>query len=148
MAKINMDPEQAISYGNQIVQNAATYNTEIKKIYSIVGDSKIATAIKNSKATTAIKNSKVVEAVKNSKAGHAVANFKEGYNEHFKKVGENYKLISSGKGAETGLSTGKQVLTELDQGVHEGLGKASEKTIKDTKSNTYDHVIAALPSGV
>ena len=40
MAKINMDPEQAISYGNQIVQNAATYNTEIKKIYSIVGDLK------------------------------------------------------------------------------------------------------------
>ena len=40
MAKINMDPEQAISYGNQIVQNASTYNTEIKKIYSIVGDLK------------------------------------------------------------------------------------------------------------
>jgi hypothetical protein len=27
-------------------------------------------------------------------------------------------------------------------------GKASEKTIKDTTSNTYDNVIAALPSGV
>lgn len=40
MAKINMDPEQAISYGNQIVQNASTYNTEIKKIYSIVSDLK------------------------------------------------------------------------------------------------------------
>lgn len=40
MAKINMDPEQAIACGNQIVQNASTYNTEIKKIYSIVGDLK------------------------------------------------------------------------------------------------------------
>lgn len=27
-------------------------------------------------------------------------------------------------------------------------GKASEKTIKDTTSNTYDNVIVALPSGV
>lgn len=40
MANINMDPELAISYGSQIVQNAAAYNTEIKKIYSIVGDLK------------------------------------------------------------------------------------------------------------
>ena len=40
MAKISMDPEQAISYGNQIIQNSATYNQEIKKIYSIVGDLK------------------------------------------------------------------------------------------------------------
>ena len=40
MAKISMDPEQAISYGNQIIQNSATYNNEIKKIYSIVGDLK------------------------------------------------------------------------------------------------------------
>lgn len=40
MAKINMDPEQAIACGNQIVQNASTYNTEIKKIYSIVSDLK------------------------------------------------------------------------------------------------------------
>ena len=38
MAKISMDPEQAIACGNQIVQNASSYNTEIKKIYSIVGD--------------------------------------------------------------------------------------------------------------
>lgn len=40
MAKINMDPEQAISYGNQIIQNASAYNSEIKKVYSIVGDLK------------------------------------------------------------------------------------------------------------
>ena len=40
MAKISMDPEQAIACGNQIVQNASSYNTEIKKIYSIVGDLK------------------------------------------------------------------------------------------------------------
>lgn len=40
MAKISMDPEQAISYGNQVVQNAASYNNEIKKIYSIVDDLK------------------------------------------------------------------------------------------------------------
>lgn len=40
MAKINMDPEQAISCGNEIIQDAATYNAEIKKIYSIVNDLK------------------------------------------------------------------------------------------------------------
>jgi len=40
MAKISMDPEQAISYGNEIIQDASSYNTEIKKIYSIVGDLK------------------------------------------------------------------------------------------------------------
>ena len=40
MARISMDPEQAISYGNQIIQNSASYNQEIKKIYSIVGDLK------------------------------------------------------------------------------------------------------------
>ncbi len=40
MAKINMDPEQAIACGNQIIQNAGTYNNEIKKIYSIVSDLK------------------------------------------------------------------------------------------------------------
>ena len=40
MAKINIDPEQAINYGNEIVQHAATYNTEITRIYSIVGDLK------------------------------------------------------------------------------------------------------------
>jgi WXG100 family type VII secretion target len=40
MAKISMDPEQAISYGNQIIQNSTTYNNEIKKIYSTVGDLK------------------------------------------------------------------------------------------------------------
>lgn len=42
MAQIKMDPEQAIAYGNQIIQNSATYNNEIKKIYSIVGDLKTA----------------------------------------------------------------------------------------------------------
>ena len=40
MAKISMDPEQAINYGNQIIQNSNTYNSEIKKIYSIVSDLK------------------------------------------------------------------------------------------------------------
>ena len=40
MAKINMDPEQAISSGNQIVQSASAYNAEIRKIYSIVADLK------------------------------------------------------------------------------------------------------------
>ena len=40
MAKISIDPEQAISYGNQIIQNSTSYNNEIKKIYSIVGDLK------------------------------------------------------------------------------------------------------------
>ena len=40
MARISMDPEQAISYGNQIIQNSASYNNEIKKIYSIVSDLK------------------------------------------------------------------------------------------------------------
>jgi len=40
MATIKMDPQQAISYGNQIIQNANSYNAEIKKIYEIVGDLK------------------------------------------------------------------------------------------------------------
>ena len=40
MAKIDIDPGQAISYGNQIVSNAETYNAEIKKIYGIVDDLK------------------------------------------------------------------------------------------------------------
>ena len=40
MAKINMDPQQAISYGKQIIQNSAAYNNEIKEIYSIVTDLK------------------------------------------------------------------------------------------------------------
>jgi len=40
MASIKMDPEQAISYGNQIIQNSVSYNQEIKKIYSIVSDLK------------------------------------------------------------------------------------------------------------
>ena len=42
MAKINMDPQQAINYGKQIIQNSTTYNTEIKNIYSIVDDLKTA----------------------------------------------------------------------------------------------------------
>lgn len=40
MARINMDPEQAITYGNQVIQNAASYNSEIRKVYSIVNDLK------------------------------------------------------------------------------------------------------------
>lgn len=40
MAKISMDPEQAITYGNQIIADAKTYNSEIKNIYTIVGDLK------------------------------------------------------------------------------------------------------------
>lgn len=40
MAKISMDPEQAIAYGGQIIENASAYNTEIQKIYSIVDDLK------------------------------------------------------------------------------------------------------------
>lgn len=40
MAVISMDPEQAISYGKQIIQNSTSYNSEINKIYSIVGDLK------------------------------------------------------------------------------------------------------------
>lgn len=40
MASIKMDPEQAISYGNQIIQNSTAYNNEIKRIYTIVGDLK------------------------------------------------------------------------------------------------------------
>lgn len=40
MAKISIDPEQAISYGNQIIRNATSYNDEIKKIYGIVDDLK------------------------------------------------------------------------------------------------------------
>ncbi len=40
MAKINMDPQQAITYGGQIIENATSYNAEIQKIYSIVTDLK------------------------------------------------------------------------------------------------------------
>ncbi len=40
MAKISMDPEQAISYGNQIIQNSTSYNNEIKNIYNRVNDLK------------------------------------------------------------------------------------------------------------
>lgn len=40
MATINMDPEQAIKYGNEIINDASSYNTEIKNIYSIVSDLK------------------------------------------------------------------------------------------------------------
>ena len=40
MAQIKMSPDQAITYGNQIVQNASDYQAQIKKIYSIVGDLK------------------------------------------------------------------------------------------------------------
>ena len=40
MAKISIDPDQAISYGNQIVRNAETYNNEIKNIYTITDDLK------------------------------------------------------------------------------------------------------------
>ena len=40
MATIKMDPEQAISYGSQIINNASSYNAEIRKIYEIVGDLK------------------------------------------------------------------------------------------------------------
>ena len=40
MANIKMSPEAAITYGNQIVQNAASYNGEIKKIYGYVADLK------------------------------------------------------------------------------------------------------------
>ncbi len=38
MAQISIEPKDAIDYGNQIIQNANTYKSEIKKIYSIVGD--------------------------------------------------------------------------------------------------------------
>lgn len=37
MAKISMDPQQAITYGNQIINDAKQYNAEITKIYEIVG---------------------------------------------------------------------------------------------------------------
>ena len=40
MATINMDPEKAIAYGNQIIQNSSTYKKEIANIYSIVDDLK------------------------------------------------------------------------------------------------------------
>ena len=40
MATIKMEPQQAIVYGNQIIQNSNSYNAEIKKIYEIVGDLK------------------------------------------------------------------------------------------------------------
>lgn len=42
MARINMDPEQAIICGNQIVQSASTYNDEITKLYSTIDDLKSA----------------------------------------------------------------------------------------------------------
>ncbi len=38
MAQISIEPSKAIQYGEQIIQNASTYNNEIKRIYSIVGD--------------------------------------------------------------------------------------------------------------
>ena len=40
MATIKMSPQDAISYGNKIVQNSRDYNAQIKKIYSIVNDLK------------------------------------------------------------------------------------------------------------
>lgn len=40
MAKISIDPEQAISYGNEIIKDATSYNEEIKNIYNIVTDLK------------------------------------------------------------------------------------------------------------
>ena len=40
MATINLDPEKAISYGNQVIQNSETYKREIANIYSIVNDLK------------------------------------------------------------------------------------------------------------
>lgn len=113
-----------------------------KGITGKIANSKLGQTISHSKPVEAIKNSKIAVGTKNF-----VDNFKKGYDEHFAKTAKNYKLISEGKGAETGLSTGKQVLTVLDQGVHEGLGKANEKAVKDATSNTYDNVIAALPSG-
>lgn len=36
MATIKMDPQLAINYGNQIIQNANSYNKEISNIYEIV----------------------------------------------------------------------------------------------------------------
>jgi len=41
MAKISMDPQQAIAYGGQIIENSVSYNSEIKKIYDIVNDLRI-----------------------------------------------------------------------------------------------------------
>ena len=40
MATIKMSPQDAISYGNKIVQNASDYNAQIKNIYNIVNDLK------------------------------------------------------------------------------------------------------------
>ena len=40
MAQIKMSPDQAIKYGDQIVQNASDYNNQIKKIYEIVNNLK------------------------------------------------------------------------------------------------------------
>ncbi len=37
---INIDPEQAITYGNEIITDAGSYNSEIKVIYDIITDLK------------------------------------------------------------------------------------------------------------
>ena len=42
MANIKTDPSEVISCGNQIVQTASTYNSEVKNIYNIVDDLKTA----------------------------------------------------------------------------------------------------------
>ena len=39
---IAMSPEEAITYGNQIIENATSYGTEVQKIYGIVDDLKTA----------------------------------------------------------------------------------------------------------
>ncbi len=104
-------------------------------------------AIGNSKFVTSIKSSKVAEVIKNSKVGQVAGSIKQGYANHIDKTAKNYNLIKDGKHAETGLSAGRKVLTVLDEGLHQGLLKAEEKAVKDATSNTYDNVIAALPSG-
>lgn len=35
---IKIDPEKAITYGNQVVDNASDFKSEVNKIYSIVDD--------------------------------------------------------------------------------------------------------------
>lgn len=40
MAKISMDPEKAISYGKEIIENASSFSKEVSNIYSIIGDLK------------------------------------------------------------------------------------------------------------
>jgi len=37
---INIDPEQAITYGNEIITDAGSYSSEIKVIYDIITDLK------------------------------------------------------------------------------------------------------------